>query len=111
MDEHEMRALFERLTAEERRAWEVLIGSKEVPEVQPHTDAAEAARITWRMAKDLKRIVLTCNVKVVREKLADYRSGEHQFWARYGERHPHDLGVITLRLEALDRMLGEVVVK
>jgi len=111
MDEHEINELFERLTAEEQRSWDVLIGSKEVPEVQPHTDEAEAARITWRMAKDLKRIVLTSNVKVVREKLADYRSGEHQFWQRYGERHPHDLGVITLRLEALDRMLGEAVVK
>jgi len=108
MDEHEINELFERLTAEEQRSWDVLIGSDAQPAVLPHTDEAEAARITWRMAKDLKRIVLTCNVKALKEKLTDYRSGEYQFWARYGERHPHDQGVIDLRLQALDRMLGGI---
>ena len=108
MDEHEINELFERLTAEEQRSWEVLIGSDVQPAVSPHTDEAEAARIIWRMAKDLKRIVLSSDLKAIREKLTDYRSGEYQFWARYGERHPHDQGVIDLRLQALDRMLGGI---
>lgn len=103
MDEHEIDTIFANLTAEERRSWEVLIGSK----VPPYTDESEAARTAWRMAKEIKKIILTtANTKLIRQKLLDYRQGERQFWMKWAERHPHDQGVINLRLAALDRMLG-----